>query len=161
MTRQNGWNKESSPLLTKKLVEKLRNTDTCPHGNELVRRSPSGTPQNKDCVCSASQSRARNMWLSVFTSVPGSSRHIGRQTALPTPVLLPVPTKLVRDQGRMFKKSSLSPPINSITLQRQQNAGNDTRNVDFTRVGQCGAQGFESASRSGEDRSPVAAGRPG
>ena len=30
-----------------------------------------------------------------------------------------------------------------------------------SRVGQCGAQGFESASRNGEDRSPAAAVRPG
>jgi hypothetical protein len=30
-----------------------------------------------------------------------------------------------------------------------------------SRVGQCGAQGFEIASRNGEDRSPAAAERPG
>jgi hypothetical protein len=39
--------------------------------------------------------------------------------------------------------------------------GNDTKNADLTRVGQRGAEGFGSASRSGEDRSPAAGGPTG
>jgi len=53
-----------------------------------------------------------------------------------------------------FSHIYVEPVVTAVMLPQQ-------RMQTLTRVGQCGAQGFESASRSGEDRSPAAAGRPG
>ena len=61
-----------SPAFEKKLVEKLGHKDTCPHGNELVLRSPAERRKRGLRLLSESN-RARNMWLPVFTSVTASS----------------------------------------------------------------------------------------
>ena len=56
-------------------------------------------------------------------------------------------------ENQSFVRGTLNPSKASL--------GNGTRNADFTRVDQCGAQGLGSASRNGEGRSPVAAGHLG